>query len=177
MKHPDPRLRAYCDLVVAEPGVGDGRARSGRGLGGAVEDALAAVALVRELAPAEAVRRRAPAAAAPASRSRSRSGIPVDAARGHGDEVPVPGRAGRRSAAPCTVVHARSEDYARGEGRDRFPLALARALAPPPVAAELVLPLVGRRAAQRSCWTGAGVDADALGGTAAVVGGRRRDGP
>jgi len=30
------------------------------------------------------------------------------------------------------VVHARSEEYARGEGRDRFDLAVARALAPPP---------------------------------------------
>ena len=71
---------------------------------------------------------------------------------------------------PCTVVHARSEEYARGEGRDRFALALARALAPPPVAAELVLPLVAVGGAA-ILWTGADVDADALARTAGLVGG------
>ena len=44
----------------------------------------------------------------------------------------------RRTAAEiglaAQIVHARSEEYARGEGRDRFDLAVARALAPPPVA-------------------------------------------
>ena len=72
--------------------------------------------------------------------------------------------------APCTVVHARSEEYARGEGRDRFPLALARALAPPPVAVELVLPLVAVGGAA-ILWTGAGVDADAVARTAGLLGG------
>ena len=36
---------------------------------------------------------------------------------------------------PGEVVHARSEEYGRGQGRDRFPLAVARALAPPPASA------------------------------------------
>jgi 16S rRNA (guanine527-N7)-methyltransferase len=41
-------------------------------------------------------------------------------------------------------VHAaRSEDLARGELRDAFACVVARALAPPPVAAELCLPLCG----------------------------------
>ena len=40
------------------------------------------------------------------------------------------------------VVHARAEDWGRGGGRDRYGLALARALGPPAVAAELALPLV-----------------------------------
>jgi len=51
------------------------------------------------------------------------------------------------------VVHARSEEYARGEGRDRFDLAVARALAPPPVALELCLPLV-RPGGRLILWTG-----------------------
>ncbi len=41
-----------------------------------------------------------------------------------------------------TVVCARAEEYARGVGRDAYGVAVARALAPPPVAAEWCLPLV-----------------------------------
>jgi 16S rRNA (guanine527-N7)-methyltransferase len=63
------------------------------------------------------------------------------------------------------VVAERSERYARGAGRDRFDLALARALAPPPVAAELCLPLVRPRG-RVILWTG---DAD-LDAVAAVAG-------
>jgi 16S rRNA (guanine527-N7)-methyltransferase len=40
------------------------------------------------------------------------------------------------------VLCARAEDHARGAGRDAYATALARALAPPPVAAEWCLPLV-----------------------------------
>ena len=40
------------------------------------------------------------------------------------------------------VVCARAEEHGRGEGRDAYATALARALAPPPVAAEWCLPLV-----------------------------------
>jgi 16S rRNA (guanine527-N7)-methyltransferase len=40
------------------------------------------------------------------------------------------------------VVEQRAEEFGRGDGRDRYPLATARALAPPVVAAELTLPLV-----------------------------------
>ena len=43
---------------------------------------------------------------------------------------------------PCGVITERSEDFARADGRDRYDMALARALAPPPVALELCLPLV-----------------------------------
>lgn len=41
-----------------------------------------------------------------------------------------------------TVVCARAEEHARGAGRDAYAAALARALAPPPVAVEWCLPLV-----------------------------------
>ncbi len=40
------------------------------------------------------------------------------------------------------VVAERAEEFGREAGRDRYPLATARALAPPVVAAELALPLV-----------------------------------
>jgi 16S rRNA (guanine527-N7)-methyltransferase len=40
------------------------------------------------------------------------------------------------------VVCARAEEHARGAGRDAYGTAIARALAPPPVAAEWCLPLV-----------------------------------
>jgi 16S rRNA (guanine527-N7)-methyltransferase len=41
-----------------------------------------------------------------------------------------------------SVVCARAEEHGRGSGRDAYGTALARALAPPPVAAEWCLPLV-----------------------------------
>jgi 16S rRNA (guanine527-N7)-methyltransferase len=40
------------------------------------------------------------------------------------------------------VVRSRAEDYGRGAGRDAYAVALARALAPQPIAAEWCLPLV-----------------------------------
>jgi len=65
------------------------------------------------------------------------------------------------------VVHARSEEYARGEGRDRFDLAVARALAPPPVALELCLPLV-RPGGRLIVWTG-DIETASLDGAAAAL--------
>lgn len=44
--------------------------------------------------------------------------------------------------ANVTVVEARAEAYAHGAGRQQAALAVARALAPPPVALEVLLPLV-----------------------------------
>jgi len=54
---------------------------------------------------------------------------------------------------PGEVVNARSEEVAAGPLRDRFALATARALAPPPVALELCLPLV-RPGGRLVLWTG-----------------------
>jgi 16S rRNA (guanine527-N7)-methyltransferase len=54
---------------------------------------------------------------------------------------------------PGDVVAQRSEEYARGEGRDRFDAAVARALASPSVAVELCLPLV-RPGGHLVLWTG-----------------------
>jgi 16S rRNA (guanine527-N7)-methyltransferase len=77
--------------------------------------------------------------------------------------VPVPG---------CDVICARSEDHARGSGRDRYRLALARALAPPDVAAELTLPLVAP-GGRLILWTGAIDDYGAIDRVAAVLGAER----
>jgi len=71
----------------------------------------------------------------------------------------------------CPVVVERSETFARGEGRDSFDLALARALAPPPVALELCLPLV-RPGGRLVVWIGR-TDLESLGGVAAQLGGGR----
>ncbi len=171
MKHLDPRLRAYCDLVIAEPTSVTAVRDSARAWEVLVEDALAAVPIVRELAPA-------PAEAVDVGSGGGSPGIPLALVLGlqvtlleaTGTKCRFLERAVATLGAPCTVVHARSEEYARGEGRDRFPLAFARALAPPPVAAELVLPLVAPGGAAL-LWTGAVIDSAAIAGTAAVVGG------
>jgi 16S rRNA (guanine527-N7)-methyltransferase len=78
-------------------------------------------------------------------------------------------RCSARLGIGCAVVGERSETYARGEGRERFELALARALAPPAVALELCLPLV-RPGGRLILWTGR-VDTEALRDVSAQVGG------
>jgi len=67
-----------------------------------------------------------------------------------------------------SVVCARAEDHARGAGRDAYGTAVARALAPPPVAAEWCLPLVatGGRAI---LFVGPSVDETAVGRAAAEL--------
>lgn len=47
-----------------------------------------------------------------------------------------------RDFANVSVVCARAEEHGRGPGRDAYATAVARALAPPPVAVEWCLPLV-----------------------------------
>jgi 16S rRNA (guanine527-N7)-methyltransferase len=68
----------------------------------------------------------------------------------------------------ASVVCARAEQHARGPGRDAYGTALARALAPPPVAAEWCLPLVapGGRAI---LLVGPSVDEAAVGRAAAEI--------
>jgi 16S rRNA (guanine527-N7)-methyltransferase len=169
VKHPDPRLRAYCDLVVSEPTSVTAIRDRERAWAVLVEDALAAAEIVGRLGAAEAV---------DVGSGGGSPGIPLAIAlrlpttllEATGTKCRFLERAVAATGAPCAVVHARSEEYAREAGRDRFPLALARALAPPPVAAELVLPLVPAGGAA-ILWTGAAVDIGAVAETAALVGG------
>ena len=169
MKHPDAGLRAYCDLVVAEPTAVTAVREPGRAWEVLVEDALAAADLIRGLAPGEAVDVGS-GGGSPGIPIALRLGLPTTLIEATGTKCRFLERAVAALAAPCTVVHARSEEYARGEGRDRFPLALARALAPPPVAAELVLPLVAPGGAA-ILWTGASLDTEAVAAAASLVGG------
>jgi 16S rRNA (guanine527-N7)-methyltransferase len=68
------------------------------------------------------------------------------------------------------VIALRSEQLARGAGRDGYDLALARALAPPPVALELCLPLVAP-GGRLILWAG-DVAAEQLAPVAAVMAAR-----
>lgn len=72
------------------------------------------------------------------------------------------------------VIHSRAEDGAHlPELRERFGLALARALAPLPVLAELLLPFV-RPGGRALCWKGPAVTAETEAGerAARLLGGR-----
>jgi 16S rRNA (guanine527-N7)-methyltransferase len=168
VKHPEAALRAYRDLLVAEPV----SVTSVRDPGAAwelhVADALTALERVRGLAPARVV---------DVGSGGGSPGIPLALAAGI-DVTLLEASAAkcdflRRTTAAlglrCPVVHERSEQYGRAAGREAFDLALARALAPPGAAAELCLPLV-RVGGHVLLWT-ADTDADALAGIAAEVGG------
>jgi 16S rRNA (guanine527-N7)-methyltransferase len=67
------------------------------------------------------------------------------------------------------VVCARAEEHAAGAGRDFYPTAVARALAPPPVAAEWCLPLVAV-GGTAILFVGPTADADAVARAAAKLG-------
>jgi 16S rRNA (guanine527-N7)-methyltransferase len=67
------------------------------------------------------------------------------------------------------VVCARAEEHAAGDGRDAYGTALARALAPPPVAAEWCLPLVAVGGVV-ILYIGPSADVDAVARTAAKLG-------
>ena len=67
------------------------------------------------------------------------------------------------------VVCARAEEHAAGSGRDFYGTAVARALAPPPVAAEWCLPLVAV-GGTAILYVGPGADAGAVGRAASKLG-------
>jgi 16S rRNA (guanine527-N7)-methyltransferase len=161
-------LREYCDLLAAAPvsvtGVHDleeiWRLH--------VEDALTALPVIERMAPRSVV---------DVGSGGGSPGIPIAIATGLAVAL-VESRAPkaaflRRTVArlglACEVLHQRSEDLARGRGRDAWDLALARALAPPPAAAELCLPLV-RSGGHVLLWT-ANLDAAGLAAAAGFVAG------
>jgi 16S rRNA (guanine527-N7)-methyltransferase len=76
----------------------------------------------------------------------------------------------------ASVVCARAEQHARGPGRDAYGTALARALAPPPVAAEWCLPLVAP-GGQAILFVGPSVDEAAVGRAAAQIAAEIEDAP
>jgi 16S rRNA (guanine527-N7)-methyltransferase len=78
--------------------------------------------------------------------------------------------------ANVSAVCARAEDYGRGHGRDAYGTALARALAPPPVAAEWCLPLV-RPGGRVILFVGPSVDEEAVAKAAGEVAGELDESP
>ncbi|HVI18736.1 MAG TPA: RsmG family class I SAM-dependent methyltransferase [Gaiellales bacterium] len=169
MKHPPPALEQYCRLVADAPisvtALPD-LAAIRREL---VEDALRARPLIGESLPDLAV---------DVGSGNGSPGIPL--AIDYGRPVTLLEAASRKAAflrrvvaelrIEAPVVAGRSEQYARAAGRDRFDLVLARALAPPPVALELCLPLA-RAGGRVLLWTGE-VDGDAMDEVAGQLAGR-----
>jgi 16S rRNA (guanine527-N7)-methyltransferase len=75
-----------------------------------------------------------------------------------------------------SVVCARVEEHARLVGRDVYGTAIARALAPPPVAAEWCLPLA-RPGGRVILFVGPTADAAAVAGAAGQIAGELEEGP
>lgn len=157
----DPRLERWLEELVATPGltaVADlAEARRVH-----VDDALAALELVRE-GPVVDV-----------GSGGGSPGLPLAAALPALAFTLLEASARRcafleRVAAPfpnVRVVRARAEEHGRAEGRDAYAVALARALAPPAVAAEWCLPLVRPGGL---CILFAGAEADGLAAAAEAV--------
>jgi 16S rRNA (guanine527-N7)-methyltransferase len=169
VKHPRERLRAYCELLVAEPGAPTAVRTVEAAWAVHVEDALAAVALVQELAGGGPAVDVGSGGGSPGIPLAVELDMPVALLESSVRRCRFLARAVIVAGAPCTIVTARSEEHARGGGRDAYGLAFARALAPPAAAVELVLPLV-RPGGAAVLWTG-DVDATALERVAAEVGG------
>ena len=159
MKHPPPALEHYCRLVadarLSVTALPD-QAAIMREL---VDDALCARPLIGESLPELVV---------DVGSGNGSPGIPL--AIDYGRPVTLLEAASRKAAflqrvvaelgIEAPVVAERSEQYGRAAGRDRFDLVLARALAPPPVALELCLPLA-RAGGRVLLWTGQ-IDGDVI---------------
>ena len=140
MKHPDPRLVAYRDLLLAAPVSVTSIRDPERAWSVHIEDALAALPLVERLVPGR-IADVGSGGGSPGIPIALTTGIPAHLVEATGVKCDFLRRCVAALDAPCEVLHDRSEHLARGAGRDAYDLVLARALAPPPVAAELCLPL------------------------------------
>jgi 16S rRNA (guanine527-N7)-methyltransferase len=168
VKHLDPRLEVYRDLLASAP-MSLTSIRDPAALWSLhISDALSGLPIVERLSPATAVEVGA-GGGSPGIPIAIVAGIEVTLLEAKAVKCAFLRQAVSVLAVPCPVVHGRSEEFARGAGRDGFDLALARALAPPPVAAELCLPLV-RVGGHVLLWT-ADTDLEALGRAATAVGG------
>jgi 16S rRNA (guanine527-N7)-methyltransferase len=168
VKHPDPRLAAYRDLLLTAPVSATSIRDPDRAWAVHVEDALAALPLVEQLGPGRIVDVGS-GGGSPGIPIAIATGIRVDLLEATGRKCAFLRRCVEELAAPCEVVHDRSEHLARARGRDAYDLVLARALAPPPVAAELCLPLA-RPGGHVLLWTAA-LEPEPVAAAAAAVGG------
>ena len=168
MKHPD-ELREYLDLVLASPvsltSVDDPDAAWRLH----VEDALTALGVIADRGPTTLIDVGS-GGGSPGVPLAVETGIPAVLLEARERKAEFLRSVVERLGIDCEVVSARSEDHARGVGRDAYDMALARALAPPPVAVELCLPLV-RPGGWLVLWT-AELDATTLAPVAAELGGR-----
>lgn len=160
----DPRLEAWLEALLAQPGLTAARdSTDARRVH--LDDALAAAAFVQE-GPVVDV-----------GSGGGSPGIPIASARPdlRVDLLEAQRRRcsfleGAARAFPnARVVCARAEEHARGEGRGAYGAAVAQALAPPPVALEWCLPLV-RKGGRVVLLTG-DVDLEQAAVVAAAVGG------
>jgi 16S rRNA (guanine527-N7)-methyltransferase len=133
----DPRVRRWLDALVATPGLTAVR-DPGEAWRVHVADALTAVALVTA-GPVVDVGSGGGSPGIPLAAALP--GLSFDLLESNGRKCAFL----REAAAPfpnVRVVCARAEEHGRAAGRDAYAVALARALAPLPVAAEWCLPLV-----------------------------------
>ena len=169
MKRPPPALEQYCRLVADAPLSVTALPDAAAIMRELVEDALRARPLIGESLPELVV---------DVGSGNGSPGIPL--AIDYGRPVTLLEAASRKAAflqrmvaelgIEAPVVAERSEQYARAAGRDRFDLVLARALAPPPVALELCLPLA-RAGGRVLLWTGQ-IDGDVVDQVAAQLAAR-----
>jgi 16S rRNA (guanine527-N7)-methyltransferase len=166
VKRETPLLAEYCKLLAAAP-LGVTSVRDPAELRRLhVDDALSALPLVERIAPRTIV---------DVGAGGGSPGIPLaictDAAvtlvEARGAKAAFLRDTVRRLGLSCEVIHERSETLARGSRRDGWDLAVARALAAPPAAAEMSLPLV-RPSGHLILWA-ANLDVDELGRAAALL--------
>jgi 16S rRNA (guanine527-N7)-methyltransferase len=168
VKHPEGALHAYRDLLVAEPVSVTSVRDPAAAWDLHVADALTALDLVVRLAP-DTVVDVGSGGGSPGIPIAIAAGIDVTLLEASAAKCDFLRRATAVLGLACPIVHDRSEEFARGAGRETFDLALARALAPPAAAAELCLPLV-RVGGNVLLWT-ADTDIDMVGRVAADLGG------
>ncbi len=169
MKRPPPALEHYCRLVADAPLSVTALPDQAAIMRELVQDALRARPLIGVWLPELVV---------DVGSGNGSPGIPL--AVDYGRPVTLLEAASRKAAflrqvvvelgIEAPVVAERSEQYARAAGRDRFDLVLARALAPPPVALELCLPLA-RAGGRVLLWTGE-IDGDVIDRVAAQLAAR-----
>jgi 16S rRNA (guanine527-N7)-methyltransferase len=137
----DQRLQRYCALVAAAALSLTAVRDPGELRRVLVDDALTALPLLDRLAP-ELVVDVGSGGGSPGIPLAVATGLPVVLLESRSPKAAFLRRTVEELGLACPVVHRMAEEHGREEGRDRYDLALARALAPPPVALELCLPLV-----------------------------------
>ena len=159
----DPRLERWLHELLATPGLTAIR-DAGEAWAMLVEDALRGVGVVREL----------PGLIVDVGSGGGSPGIPIAAALPDREVTLLEANARKSEFLERAAVDFPNVAVVRGRAEeqetDRFGVALAKALAAPPVALEWTLPLV-RRGGAAVLWLGPTADLEQLGRAAAQLGG------